>query len=47
MTDLALAHRLAKLQSILDVAKAMTAERQLDRLLALVVDAAAKVMAQL
>src|SRR5512133_3228843 len=43
MTDLALARRLAKLQSILDVAKAMTAERQLDRLLALVVDAAAKV----
>ncbi len=43
MSDLALARRLAKLQSILDVAKAMTAERQLDRLLALVVDEAAKV----
>ncbi len=43
MSDPALARRLAKLQSILDVAKAMTAERQLDRLLALVVDEAAKV----
>ncbi len=43
MSDLALARRLAKLQSILDVAKAMTAERQLDRLLALVLDEAAKV----
>jgi HD-GYP domain-containing protein (c-di-GMP phosphodiesterase class II) len=38
-----LERRLAKLQSILDVAKAMTAERHLDRLLGLVVDAAAKV----
>jgi len=38
-----LERRLAKLQSILDVAKAMTAERRLDRLLGLVVDAAAKV----
>jgi HD-GYP domain-containing protein (c-di-GMP phosphodiesterase class II) len=43
MSDLALARRLAKLQSIVDVAKAMTAERRLDRLLALVVDEAAKV----
>jgi HD-GYP domain-containing protein (c-di-GMP phosphodiesterase class II) len=43
MTDEILARRLAKLQSILDVAKAMTAERQLDRLLVLVVDEAAKV----
>ncbi len=42
MTD-ALQRRLRKLQSILDVAKAMTAERQLDRLLALVVAEAAKV----
>jgi HD-GYP domain-containing protein (c-di-GMP phosphodiesterase class II) len=38
-----LERRLTKLQSILDVAKAMTAERHLDRLLGLVVDAAAKV----
>ena len=43
MTEAALRRRLEKLQSILDVAKAMTAERQLDRLLALVVDEAAKV----
>jgi HD-GYP domain-containing protein (c-di-GMP phosphodiesterase class II) len=43
MTDPALRRRLDKLQSILEVAKAMTAERQLDRLLGLVVDAAAKV----
>jgi HD-GYP domain-containing protein (c-di-GMP phosphodiesterase class II) len=43
MSDPALARRLSKLQSILDVAKAMTAERQLDRLLALIVDEAAKV----
>jgi HD-GYP domain-containing protein (c-di-GMP phosphodiesterase class II) len=43
MTDPALRRRLEKLQSILDVAKAMTAERQLDRLLGLVVDEAAKV----
>ncbi len=43
MSDLALARRLEKLQSILDVARAMTAERRLDRLLALVVDEAAKV----
>jgi HD-GYP domain-containing protein (c-di-GMP phosphodiesterase class II) len=43
MADQSLTRRLAKLQSILDVAKAMTAERQLDRLLALVVDEAAKV----
>ncbi len=42
MTD-ALQRRLLKLQSILDVAKAMTAERQLDRLLTLVVAEAAKV----
>lgn len=39
----ALERRLAKLQSILDVAKAMTAERHLDRLLALVVCEGAKV----
>jgi HD-GYP domain-containing protein (c-di-GMP phosphodiesterase class II) len=38
-----LQRRLGKLQSILEVAKAMTAERQLDRLLALVVAEAAKV----
>jgi HD-GYP domain-containing protein (c-di-GMP phosphodiesterase class II) len=43
MTDSGLKRRLEKLQSILDVAKAMTAERQLDRLLGLVVDEAAKV----
>ncbi len=43
MASLSLARRLAKLQSILEVAKAMTAERHLDRLLALVVDDAAKV----
>ncbi len=43
MSESALARRLAKLQSILEVAKAMTAERRLDRLLALVVDDAAKV----
>ncbi len=43
MADAALKRRVEKLQSILDVAKAMTAERQLDRLLALVVDEAAKV----
>jgi HD-GYP domain-containing protein (c-di-GMP phosphodiesterase class II) len=43
MSDPALARRLAKLQSILDVAKALTAERQLDRLLGLIVDEAAKV----
>jgi HD-GYP domain-containing protein (c-di-GMP phosphodiesterase class II) len=43
MPESPLARRLQKLQSILDVAKAMTAERQLDRLLALVVDEAAKV----
>jgi len=43
MTDENLARRLSKLQSILEVAKAMTAERHLDRLLGLVVDAAAKV----
>jgi HD-GYP domain-containing protein (c-di-GMP phosphodiesterase class II) len=43
MTEAALKRRLEKLQSILDVAKAMTAERQLDRLLGLVVDEAAKV----
>jgi HD-GYP domain-containing protein (c-di-GMP phosphodiesterase class II) len=39
----ALERRLAKLQSILEVAKAMTAERNLDRLLALINDEAAKV----
>ena len=38
-----LERRLAKLQSILEVAKAMTAERHLDRLLALINDEAAKV----
>jgi HD-GYP domain-containing protein (c-di-GMP phosphodiesterase class II) len=43
MSDQALRRRLAKLQSILEVAKAMTAERRLDGLLALVVDAAARV----
>lgn len=43
MDAAALERRLRKLQSILDVAKAMTAERRLDRLLALVVDEAAKV----
>jgi len=43
MTEAALRRRLEKLQSILDVSKAMTAERRLDRLLALVVDEAAKV----
>jgi HD-GYP domain-containing protein (c-di-GMP phosphodiesterase class II) len=43
MTDAALTRRLEKLQSILDVAKALTAERRLDRLLGLVVDEAAKV----
>jgi HD-GYP domain-containing protein (c-di-GMP phosphodiesterase class II) len=43
MTDAALRRRLEKLQSILDVAKALAAERRLDRLLALVVDEAAKV----
>ncbi len=43
MSDTVLSRRLAKLQSILDVAKAMTAERHLDRLLALVVDEGARV----
>jgi HD-GYP domain-containing protein (c-di-GMP phosphodiesterase class II) len=43
MTEAALKRRLEKLQSILDVAKAMTAERSLERLLGLVVDEAAKV----
>src|SRR5215208_4922934 len=43
MTDAALKRRLEKLQSILDVAKALTAERRLDRLLGLVVDEAAEV----
>jgi len=43
MTEAALRRRLEKLQSILDVAKAMTAERSLERLLGLVVDEAAKV----
>jgi HD-GYP domain-containing protein (c-di-GMP phosphodiesterase class II) len=43
MSDRDLARRLGKLQSILEVAKAMTAERHLDRLLALVVDEAARV----
>ena len=43
MGDPVLERRLSKLQSILGVAKAMTAERHLDRLLALVVDAAAQV----
>src|SRR4051812_5876534 len=43
MTEAALKRRLEKLQSILDVAKALTAERQLERLLGLVVDEAAKV----
>ncbi len=40
---MSLERRLEKLQSILDVAKAMAAERQLDRLLALIVAEAAKV----
>jgi HD-GYP domain-containing protein (c-di-GMP phosphodiesterase class II) len=39
----ALERRLGKLQSILEVAKAMTVERNLDRLLALINDEAAKV----
>jgi len=43
MSDPDLERRLAKLQSILGVAKAMSAERHLDRLLGLVVDAAAQV----
>ena len=43
MSDTDLARRLEKLQSILDVAKAMTSERHLDRLLELVVDEAARV----
>src|SRR5512146_2062376 len=43
MSDPAHARRLRKLQSILDVAKALAAERQLERLLGLVVDEAAKV----
>jgi HD-GYP domain-containing protein (c-di-GMP phosphodiesterase class II) len=43
MTEAALKRRLDKLQSVLEVAKALTAERHLDRLLALVVDAAATV----
>jgi HD-GYP domain-containing protein (c-di-GMP phosphodiesterase class II) len=43
MCDTALARRLAKLQSILEVAKAMTAERHLDRLLGLVVAEGARV----
>jgi HD-GYP domain-containing protein (c-di-GMP phosphodiesterase class II) len=43
MTEAALKRRLEKLQSILEVAKALTAERQLERLLGLVVDEAAKV----
>jgi HD-GYP domain-containing protein (c-di-GMP phosphodiesterase class II) len=43
MDEAALKRRLEKLQSILDVAKAMTAERKLERLLGLVVDEAAKV----
>jgi HD-GYP domain-containing protein (c-di-GMP phosphodiesterase class II) len=44
MADSPSRRRLEKLQSILDVAKALTAERQLDRLLGLVVDEAAKVV---
>jgi HD-GYP domain-containing protein (c-di-GMP phosphodiesterase class II) len=43
MTEAALRRRLEKLQSILEVSKALTAERQLVRLLGLVVDEAAKV----
>jgi len=43
MDQAALERRLSKLQSILDVAKAMTAERQVARLLLLVNDAAAHV----
>jgi HD-GYP domain-containing protein (c-di-GMP phosphodiesterase class II) len=43
MTEAALKRRLEKLQSILEVSKALTAERQLERLLGLVVDEAAKV----
>ncbi len=44
MTEAALKRRLEKLQSILEVSKALAAERQLDRLLGLVVDEAAKVV---
>jgi len=43
MSDTELARRLGKLQGILEVAKAMGAERHLDRLLGLVVDEAARV----
>ncbi|HEX9398935.1 MAG TPA: HD domain-containing phosphohydrolase [Anaeromyxobacter sp.] len=43
MTDAVLMRRLEKLQSILEVAKALAAERKLERLLGLVVDEAAKV----
>src|SRR5438105_3480368 len=39
-----LERRIAKLQSILDVAKAMTAQRELDRLLELILREAAKVV---
>jgi HD-GYP domain-containing protein (c-di-GMP phosphodiesterase class II) len=43
MTEADLRRRLEKLQSIVEVAKALTAERHLDRLLARVVDEAARV----
>jgi HD-GYP domain-containing protein (c-di-GMP phosphodiesterase class II) len=43
MTEAAMKRRLEKLQSIVEVAKALTAERHLDRLLARVVDEAARV----
>jgi HD-GYP domain-containing protein (c-di-GMP phosphodiesterase class II) len=43
MTEAALARRVVKLQSVLDVARALTAERRLDTLLGLVVDAAKQV----
>ena len=44
MPDPALERRLAKLQSILEVAKALAAERRLDRLLERVIDEAARVV---
>ena len=44
MPDPALERRLAKLQSILEVAKALAAERRLDRLLGRVIDEAARVV---
>ena len=44
MTEAALKRRLEKLQSILEVSKALAAERRLERLLGLVVDESAKVV---